>query len=228
MGEGYAVSLGKKDDSFAVAATRVRPGIRQPDWFVFDGRRAPQPAHEPDELGCHAGSSTHHATARSRLIRGPVRRRGHDERKTRDKQWYRTTLTSTHPSKKGRGGQPRTLGGGVHMEKWEESSYRRHVRRIRHKRRIMRFLMRRAIRWYPGPDPCSRDLQTWSDVEKGRREYVRQHYGSRKLCRCFQCMNARRGYGCMTPQEWRAYLDAREQSEEAGVRVRPARFRDHC
>ena len=41
MGEGYAVSLGKKDDSFAVAATRVRRGVRQPDWFVFDDRPAP-------------------------------------------------------------------------------------------------------------------------------------------------------------------------------------------
>lgn len=38
---GYAVSLGRKEGSFAVAATRVRRGIQQPDWFVFDGRPAP-------------------------------------------------------------------------------------------------------------------------------------------------------------------------------------------
>ncbi len=114
------------------------------------------------------------------------------------------------------------------MEKWEQPSHRRHVRRIHHKRRMLRLLTRRAIRWYPGPDPLSRNLQTWSGVKDSRREYVRQHYGNRKLCSCFECISARRGYGCMTPQESRAYLDALDQSEEAGVRVRRARFREHC
>jgi len=114
------------------------------------------------------------------------------------------------------------------MEKWEEPSYRRHVRRIRHKRRILRFLMRRAVRWHPSPEVGVSNLRTWSDVEDTRREYVREHYRNRKLCSCFQCINARHAYGCMTPQEWRAYFDAREQGEEAGVRVGSARFRDHC
>ena len=119
------------------------------------------------------------------------------------------------------------MDGGGSLEKWEQPSYRRHVRRIRHKRRILRFLMRRATRWHPGPEAGISNLETWSDVWDTRREYVQKHYRNRKLCRCFQCINARHGYGCMTPQEWRADLDAREQFDEAGLRLKRVRFREH-
>ena len=111
------------------------------------------------------------------------------------------------------------------MDDWSESRKRRAIRRIRHSRKWLRRLRRRAERCYPSPEPVSRQVETWDDVHRWRQLYVQEHYHTRKRCSDYMCGNPRKHFGAMTAQEVRAADDASSQCEEAGVRCSASRFR---
>ena len=99
-------------------------------------------------------------------------------------------------------------------------------RRIRDRRRIVSELEQRSS-WFRSVHPDAL-MRGRSGVLVGGCEadwwYARQFYSARKQCRGPCCANTRRFRNAMTVQEWRAYLDARDQFEELGVQYRASRF----
>jgi hypothetical protein len=112
------------------------------------------------------------------------------------------------------------------MRGWGESRKDRARRRLRDRRRIMSRLMRRARHIYPYPEAWT-NMYTWADVLHERRVYARLYYRNRKRCNGSCCHNPRAISKGMTPQEYRAELDAREQCGEAGLSYTGNRFRPH-
>jgi len=111
------------------------------------------------------------------------------------------------------------------MLEWSQSRKYGAIRRIRHSRRWLQRLTRRAKRYYPSPDPGSRQLLTWTDVEAWRRNYVRQRYAARKPFSYDMWGNPRKYFGAMTTQEARAADEAWSQCDDAGVSCGRPRFR---
>ena len=114
------------------------------------------------------------------------------------------------------------------MSRWGELHKEGPRRRLLDRSRWRHRLMRRASRIYPNPDPfdrCRHSTRTWEDVWKSRYAYVKRYYRNRKACNGDCCRNFRRSAKAMTPQEFRAELEARDQFSELELRFKSSRFR---